>query len=232
MKMCPHCGAENADNSEYCSLCLARFNAAGSTQAAQQPQPEPYVSPGDYRALAQEMAQQNPQSGYRDSAYYHAAIQNPGAVSAIKPPAYMRKRSNADIAIMLLSYSFVTYLVLFGSRLLISMFLLGAAFGGSEAGFTFGIALLYIADALVLAMGGYALSAKAMHAGKGWLYGAACAACAVFIWQPLLSLIIVFLITGEAYIPIFNLVGILFTLFLELPMGALGGWIAEKRLMG
>ena len=91
---------------------------------------------------------------------------------------------------------------------------------------------MYIADALVLAMCGYAVAAKAMHAGKGWLYGAGCAACVVLIWQPLISLIIVFLITGEAYIPIFDLAGIMFTLFLEIPMGALGGWIAEKRLMG
>ncbi|MBN2026226.1 MAG: zinc-ribbon domain-containing protein [Actinobacteria bacterium] len=275
MILCPHCGAENADNSEFCSLCLARFNAAGtSATVQQQPQPQHYASPGDYRALAQEVAHnpqagyggvdsqqgqplphhpaqqqqpyvapgdyqalaremaQSPQAGYRDSAYYQAAKDYPGAISGVRAPSYMRERSALDIAIKVFSYSIATYLVLFALRFTISLILLGAAFGGSEAGLTFGIVLLFISDALVLALGGYAISAKAMHAGKGWMYGVACAAVVIFVWQPLVSVILTFLMTGDVYIPIFTLAGILFSLFLELPMGALGGWIAEKRLMG
>lgn len=269
MIVCPHCGAENADNSEFCSLCLARFNAGGAAHSAQQQpqqqpyvspgdyraltremeqqghqygnsgaaqppqqQPQPYVSPGDYRALAQEMAQQNPQAGYRDSAYYGAAMSNPGAVSAIQAPAYMGRRSTLDIVILLAGYSFVTFILLITVQLFISMWLLGAAFGGSEAGFTFGIALIYIADALLLILGGYAISAKAMHAGKGWLYGAACTALVIFVWQPLAFMILALLMTGEVFVPIFTLAGVLVSLFLYLPLGALGGWIAEKRLMG
>ena len=241
MKICPHCGAENADSSAFCSLCLARFDAAGEGAMAAPPQPsphppeqqppQPYVSPGDYRALAQEMAQQSPQAAYRDSAYYGAAMQYPGAISSIKAPAYMRQRSSLDVIIMLLSYSFLTYILLFACRFFLSIFLLGAAFGGSEAGLSFAIAMLFISDALVLALGGYIISAKAMHAGRGWLYGLGCVACVVFVWQPMVALILTLLMTGEVYIPLFTLVGMLFTLFLELPMGALGGWIAEKRYM-
>lgn len=238
MVICPHCGAENADGSSFCSLCLARFGASGGVsgtapqyQTPQQPQPQPYVSPGDYRALAREMAQ-NPQAGYRDSAYYQAAMQHPGAVSSMKAPSYMRQRSPLHIAIMLLSYSLATYAILFALRFFISLALLGAAFGGSEAGFSFGIILLFISDALVLALGSYAISAKEMHAGKGWLYGVGCAACVIFVWQPLVSMILAFLMTGEIYIPLFTLVGVMVSLFLYLPLGALGGWIAEKRLMG
>jgi hypothetical protein len=198
----------------------------------QQPPQQPYVSPGDYRALTQEMAQRDPQSAYRDTAYYQAAMQHPGAISSVRAPAYMRQRSKLDIVIMLLGYSFLTYCILFLCRLAISMVLLGAAFGGSEAGFTFGIALLFISDAVVLALGGYFVSAKAMHAGKGWLYGAGCAACTIFVWQLVVSIAFTFLMTGDVYVPLFTLAGILFTLFLELPMGALGGWLAEKRYMG
>jgi hypothetical protein len=69
MMNCPHCGAENADGSQFCTLCLARFGAQGTPPGApaqdatvqappvaQQPSAQPYVSPGDYRAYAQEVA--------------------------------------------------------------------------------------------------------------------------------------------------------------------------------
>jgi len=159
-------------------------------------------------------------------------MQHPGAVSSMRLPDLVPQKRGLDIAIMLLSYSFLTFIVLFLCRYLLSIFLLGAAFGGSEAGFSVGVAMLFIADALVLALGGYLISGKAMHRGRGWIYGAGCAACTVFIWQPLTSLILVLVLTGEVFIPLFTLAGLLFTLFLELPMGALGGWIAEKRYMG
>jgi hypothetical protein len=284
--ICPHCGAENADKSAYCSLCLARFGSSEGVsdaiprqdypppqQAAQQPQPyvspgdyralaqetaeqntpggygdtspqqqypdpqqaaqqpQPYVSPGDYRALAQEMAQQ-PQAGYRDTAYYQAAMQHPDAISRVKAPLYMRQRSMLDIAIMVLVYSLATFSIIFVLGIVISMWQFGAAFGGSEDGFSFGIMLMYILEALVIALGGYAISAKAMHAGKGWLYGAGCAACTLFVWQPAVFMVIIFLMTGEVYVPLFSLIGILFAVFLFLPMGALGGWFAEKRYVG
>jgi hypothetical protein len=158
-------------------------------------------------------------------------MQHPGAVSSVQAPT-LAPRSNLDIIIMLLSYSLITFMVLFLCRLLVGVFLLGAAFGGSEAGFSIGIAILFITDALVLAVGGYMISAKAMQGGRGWLFGVGCAACVVFLWQPLASIALTLLLTGEVYLPLFTLAGILFTLFLELPMGALGGWLAEKRLMG
>jgi len=84
----------------------------------------------------------------------------------------------------------------------------------------------------VLALGGVFRSANAVQRNRVWLIGLGCAACLVFVWQPLTAMILVLLLTGEAYVPLFNLVGILFTLFLELPMGALGGWLAEKKYLG
>jgi hypothetical protein len=241
VKVCPHCGAENADGSEFCSLCLAAFNSGGGVaqggdpssypNAGQQPT-QPYVSPGDYRALAQEIYQQPSRPNSPGSSYYGAAMEHPETVSSMRLPALSPRMSNLDMAIMLLSYSLVTYIVLFSSRLLLSIFLLGAAFGGSEAGFSIGVALLFISDALILAIGGYAISARAMQRGRGWLFGAGCTACVVFFWQPLASLILTLIVSGEVYIPLFTIAGILVTVFLELPMGALGGWIAEKRLMG
>lgn len=245
MIVCPHCGAENAEASDFCSLCLAGLktgvDTANRATSAAGPRPQdhavtqpaqPYVSPGDFRALAQEMAQQPNRFAYGNPAAHGSAVAHVGNSSSMRLPTLTPRVSKTDIAIMLLSYSFLTFLVLFTFRVLIGVFLLGAVFGGSEAGFSIGVAMLFISDALVLAMGGYTISSRAMQRGRGWMFGAGCAACVVFLWQPLVSLVIVLLFTGEVYIPLFTLAGMLFTLFLELPMGALGGWLAEKRLMG
>lgn len=249
MMDCPHCGAENADGSEFCTLCLAVFkprdpSAAATVQGVDmqahpgnpQPPGQTYVSPGDYRAYAQEMAQQppqySPQSSHQASAYSDAAMQRPGAVSSMRLPAEGAHKDKLNIALMLLSYSLLTFFALFASRFLVGIILMGAAFGGSEAGFSIGMAVLFISDALILAAAGYLISSKVRHGGWGWLYGAGCAACTIFIWQPLASLVLMLLLTGEVYVPLFTLIGILFALFLELPMGALGGWLAEKRNYG
>jgi len=221
-------------------LCLARFGATGGLSDVQQSaytppqqtaQQQQYVSPGDYRALAQEMAR-NPQAGYGDSAYYHTAMEHPGAVSSLRAPSYAKQRSILDIAILVTTYSLAAFAIIFVIEILIRMWLFGAAFGGSEGGFELGVIALFILEALTLAMAGYAISAKAMHAGRGWLYGLGCAACAIFIWLPLAFMIILFLMTGEVYVPLFSLLGILIYVFLYLPIGAFGGWLAEKRLMG
>ena len=256
MIICPHCGAENPDTSAFCSLCLARFTT-DSGQAvppgAQKPPPRHipsppaaqytpaqagprYVSPGDYAALRREMSQgwnaaQNAQS-YRDSAYYQAAMQHPGSMTAVKAPPWAGKRSITSIVLLVLSYSFLMYLLNFTVNFLISLFILGAAFGGSEAGFSLGVGVLYAADALILVLSGFLISAKAMDRGKGWMYGVACVAAIVFVWEPLIAFIASLFMTGRVFVPIFNLAGILIALFLYLPLGALGGWLAEKRYMG
>jgi hypothetical protein len=124
------------------------------------------------------------------------------------------------------------YLAVFAVRFAIGMFLLGAAFGGSEAGFNFGIAMIYLADAVLLTLSGYVISAKAMERDRGWIYGLACVAAIIFFWQPLVGFLMTLFMTGEVYVPIFTLLGIMTAIFLGLPLGALGGWIAEKRYMG
>ncbi len=238
MLLCPYCGAENPDGSAFCSLCLSRFVAStpppsGEAMAPRQmpeaPQQSQYVSPGDYRALAQEMARQPQTHG---AAYRVAAISHPGAIASAPAPSWARKRGRSDVVLLVLKYSLLAYILLFAVNFIIGLFIFGAAFGGSESGFNFGIGMLYLADAAVLVLTGYYASMKAMHAGKGWAYGAACVAAVVFFWEPLISLAIVFFISGKFFVPIFNLVGILVTVFLYLPLGALGGWVAEKRYMG
>lgn len=89
------------------------------------------------------------------------------------------------------------------------------------------------AEALLVIWGGYRTSKEAMGSKRGWIYGMSCVAGVVFFWQPLVAFILSLFITGRRVLTqTFSLVGILMTAFLLLPLGALGGWLAEKRYIG
>jgi hypothetical protein len=248
---CPHCGADNADSSTFCSLCLGKFTGGGPQPGAAQANPasagsysgnpqmaaaEPsqYVSPGDFHSLAREMyANPGPTvQGQPPAAYYQATISHPGAIGAARPPRIGEKISPGYAIILVLGRSFLAYLLLFGVNFLIGLFLLGAAFGGSETGLSFGVAMMYAAQALVLVLAGYMVSSTAMEAGRGWLYGLACVAAVIFFWEPLTAMVVALFMTGRMFVPIFNIVGVMIAVFLYLPLGALGGWIADKRNFG
>ncbi len=243
---CPQCGADNPDGSAFCSLCLSRFSttptmappasSADPRYAAGpplNPPPQQYVSPGDYHSLAREMySNQAMASPGPHSAYYQAAMSNPGAIGAANPPRIGQKMSAGHIVILVLGRSFLTYLLLFGVNLLIALFLLGAAVGGSQAGFNLGIGMIYAATALILVLSGYWISSIARDPGKGWMYGLACVAAVVFFWEPAIAVLLALFIKGRVFVPIFNIVGVMIAIFLYLPLGALGGWIAEKRYYG
>jgi len=244
---CPHCCAENPDGSAFCSLCLSRFSTAPTTAQAAPPPPDSsyaagapinppqqqYISPGDYHSLAQDMYS-NPamaSPGPR-SAYYQAAMSHPGAIGAPNAPRIGLEMSAGHMVILVLGRSFLTYLLLFGVNFLIALFLLGAAFGGSEAGLSLGIGMIYAATALVLVLSGYWISSIARDPGKGWMYGLACVGAVIFFWQPAIAMLLALFMTGRVFVPIFNVAGVMIAIFLYLPLGALGGWIAEKRYYG
>lgn len=258
MTICPHCGAENPEGADFCSLCLARFSpgaqeaqppyrptgqvpqAALGTGAAQTPvtPPEqPYVSPGDYHALAREMSQGAVEQvpAYRDTAYYRAAMSEPGKIASAGVPAVARQRTAGQMAAMVLWHSLLAFFVLIAVRWA-SQLLGGAIAGrslleGSEAGAWIGILIIVLAELAVIVWAGYWISSRARERGRGWVYGLACVAAMVFVWQALLMLI--FELAGfKVLVSMFNLVFILIIVFLYLPMGALGGWMAEKRYVG
>ena len=261
MLKCPHCGAESADSSTFCSLCLAGFDAGGApprpaapsaagpgTAAAAPPQqqapayPPPqqppqqqepgYAAPSDYHALSKEMeSQPNPYPGYRDSAFYNAAMGNPNAISAVGLPQGYARRSTGDILILVLKYSIIMYFLIGAANIILALIAVGAALGAGMTGFSVGLAVLILGDALMVTIAGYWISARAGERGKGWIYGLACVAAIIFFWQPLFGLF-AYLIFSGMYVPVFNLYGVFAAIFLYLPLGALGGWIAEKRYMG
>ena len=257
MNICPYCGAENADNSTFCSLCLGKFGEAGAKpgpaaapaapapaapnqmspmappqQPPQPQQPQEYVSPGDYRALSQEMQQQpGAYPGYRDSAYYSAAMQHPDAISAVKIPPSMSHRSTGDIILIVLKYSIIMYFIMGVVNVILALILVGAAFGGGMSGLSFGMAMLLLGQAVMTVLAGYWISSQAGERGRGWIYGLSCVAAIIFFWQPLFGLLLM-LATSGVYVPIFNVYGLFTAIFLYLPLGALGGWFAEKRYLG
>ncbi|MFW6113668.1 MAG: hypothetical protein ACOC78_01945 [Actinomycetota bacterium] len=190
-----------------------------------------YVSLPDNHAL-REGGRRGNQASHRETAYYQAAMHNPASVQVAYAPSWMRKRSVTDIIILVLKHSFLMLMVMMGVSFLISIIIVGAAFGGSVSGVSVGYFMLIGAETLVLVWAGYRISAEAMERGKGWMYGAGCVAAIVFFWQPLLVFVLSLFFSSTVVVPVFDLVGIMVAVFLYLPMGALGGWIAERRYIG
>lgn len=144
-----------------------------------------------------------------------------------------RSRSAGQVVFLVMKYSLLTFLVLVLAGFLLGFLLAGALFSGGRSGYHLALGLVYAVEALLLIWGGYRISAEAMERERGWLYGTACVAGVIFFWQPLVSFLIGLLITERVVVPqTFSPLGILIALFLFLPLGALGGWLAEKRYMG
>lgn len=237
MRDCPYCGAENPDTASFCSLCLAGLGpsraetAAGpsgtgvSAEAPGSRPPEPaYVSPADFHAAAEE---------WKNREHERAVGIRAGSTRALArdiPAARTGKRPWAKMISAALKNSLLALLVLVAVSSLISVFVVRSLLSGSETALGIGLGLQFAAEAFILVWGGYRAAAEAAGRGEGWLYGALCVAALVFFWQPLIAFVLDLLVTGRALLPqTFSLVGIMVVVFLFLPLGALGGWLAERR---
>lgn len=203
--------------------------------ASQQPSQPAYVSPGDYHALQGEMRQSRNPDLNRDSAYYQAALQNPSAIHAAPAPPWIARRSMSDIILLILKHSLIMFFVLIATQFLVGI--LAAAIGmgsimqGSMSGVWIAFAMMVVAELAVIIWAGYRISAEAMERDRGWMYGAACVAAIIFVWQAIVSLIFK-LIGFQVVLYVFEPVFLMMAIFLYIPLGALGGWIAERRYMG
>jgi hypothetical protein len=254
---CPQCGAENPDGSTFCSLCLTIFPSLAwgnisqsvavppsSQQVIPTPQPvqtapisQPsYVSPSDYHALAREMYQSPyppmpPGSSYGNTPYYQAAMGYPGVGSAVPPPPLVSKKSVGGIIGLILKHSFLMFLLLFGVWTAIGSIFYQSNLSESQTSWGIARFLTIGLTVLVLILAGYRISMEAHEPGKGWIYGTVCVAMIMMVWLTLFFFLIVLALTRKTFILIFEPVILLMTIFLYLPMGALGGWIAERRYM-
>ncbi len=257
MIVCNHCGAENPEGSAFCSLCLARFmpivpdarpertgkdpsvSALGQTtiysDAVHPPAQraydgeaaharERYVSPSDYHSVLG-----SPASKFHDGDYQNGGYRP----SPVTPVTQAEAVKNGILVTLLLSllYSFFVLCVVFLSGFLVGPLIFAIAGGVSRASLESGITLAYFLvvayQMAILFFAGYFASRSAKEKGRGWLYGALCVALYIFFWEPLVNLFF----SGSIITDTYSLRGIFVALVLMLPMGAFGGWVAERRYM-
>lgn len=172
--------------------------------------------PGDFRTLGGERASAPPRRPVVERQAY-------------RPP----DKSALSVSLLVLKHSFVVFMVLLAAGFVLGFFLVGAFFSGGEAGLYVATGVVYAVEALLFIWGGYRISMEAMEKDHGWIYGTACVAAVVFFWQPLVSFFLQLAVSDRVVVPqTFSLVGIMVALFLFLPLGALGGWLVEKRYLG
>ncbi len=242
MPPCPYCGADNPEDAAFCSLCLVDLTKRPTPDTTPVPPPggeEPnrtvgeglgsgtYVSPADFRSVAGEIVKGA--GGFAEETV-------PAHRTPIARADDMRaagRRKGAETVLLVLKHSLLVFLLFLIAGFILSFLILGAAYGGSFSGLSIGLGISYAVEALLLIWGGYRIAVEAMERGRSWMYGMACVAMVVFLWQPLFALLFGFLFTGRTVLPqTFSLLGILVAVLLFLPLGALGGWIAERRYMG
>ncbi|MBC7254118.1 MAG: hypothetical protein H5T72_09140 [Actinobacteria bacterium] len=141
--------------------------------------------------------------------------------------------SAGEAVSLVLKHSLIVFGILVIAGFFLGFLLAGALFSGGTSGLYVTLGMVYAMEALLLIWGGYRISMEAMERKRGWLYGTACVAAVIFLWQPLVAFLNGWLLTERVVVPqTFSPVGILVALFLFLPLGALGGWLAEKRYLG
>jgi len=251
MSTCPHYGSENSPQATFCSLCLAKLAPSGAgspapgqalpeaVAAASLPGTPPataYVSPSGFRAMTMESGEGGFRAAGESARGYGGgpgAGVKPAAAAGVPIQRSVWRRSTGDKALLVLKHSLLAFILLFSASLLVGLFIVNAIFSGSESGYYLGLGMQFAAEALLIIWGGYRISMEAMEREKGWIYRIACVAGVVFFWQPLIAFILTLFFTGRPILPqTFSLVGILVAVFLLFPLGALGGWLAEKRYMG
>jgi zinc-ribbon domain len=230
---CPHCGAENADRSSFCSLCLGRFSLpdrpgamkAGQSPQMQAPPPQQYVSPGDYRSLANDM--------YRNPTPTYAPINNyvfPGT-----PLAVPVERTGGKAVLLLIKHSLLWFLVLLGFLIGVGGIISSLEHSGMGDNLTaWGLTRIILIGVMVLTFitAGYRIADEAREPKKGWIYGLACVSVITIVWLTLFLYLILLWLAHASYIWLTDLSNLLTIFFLYLPLGALGGWIADKRNFG
>lgn len=173
-----------------------------------------YSYPGDFRALSRE----------------ESSI--PASHMPVSRPTFQRQKSTSTRILLVLKHSFVVFMFLVAAGFVIGFLLVGTLLSSSDANFYVALGVVYTSEVALLIWGGYRISSEAMEKGNGWIYGASCVAAVVFLWQPLVSFLLKMIGSERVLVPqTFTPLGILAALFLFLPLGALGGWLAEKRYM-
>jgi hypothetical protein len=159
---------------------------------------------------------------------------SPGEVLSVAPlPPGVTRRDRARIAISILKNSFFLLILSIAVGFILGILVVGLVINNPDSGVWLATALIIAAQAMLLFWGGFRTSREILERGKGWLYGMACVAVLIFFWQPLFALFISLVLSDRLVLPqTYSLEIIFVAIFLYLPLGAFGGWAAEKRYLG
>ena len=245
---CPACGAENPDNSQYCNLCLECIGFENLEYTTSVPTDEGYLQqyPSSFEGGAQ-------QAGGAPMTYPEAQPPSPSdPVSigeygqhsgAIQPDPYVTQGFGNEIyqeplyeegertfpwgkaLLMCLYVSMAAASLSVMLELMMSFLALGAMMSGNlTAGQFWLLIALLIPVAVCGFYPGYRMEAY------GWALGLITVGIWAFIMRPLYYAILGWMFSERfTFTMVFDRVSLLFIFGLFLPLGALLGWLGQKR---
>ena len=244
---CPRCGAENPDHSQYCSLCLDvvgfedpemttvepavdgyRTSYPSSFKSNEAPPQDPeWYSPGDAFA-AQGHPQANmppppePYAGFAGGAPYAAAGPYPAAP---QDPAGQKPIDWDRAVFQCMKFAAVAAVMSIALELILSFVGLNAMVQGR---FTLARIWLLLSLLIPVCFAGYASGFRIQR--YGWAVGLISIIFWAFLFRPLYYALLGWLLEGRfQFVAIVSGESIAFTFGLFLPLGALLGWLGEKR---
>lgn len=185
-------------------------------QAPQQPSVPPGVAPADIGQYGERSGYQPWDPGVQQG--YHQGY----------APSYERSRRTFDLgkaALTCLGIAAFAAVLSVGLEILFSIVGLSAMIQGSTtAGWIWIMLAFLIPVCLAGFMSGYRVEVN------GWAVGLATVAIWAFAFRPLYYAILGWVMSGRfSFASLFNRVSLAFIFFLFLPLGALMGWLGEKR---
>lgn len=237
---CPCCGAENPDGVQYCNLCMATFGFESPEYGSAVPKDEGYLAQypssfnGDYVPTPGE-AGPAPQADPVDIGVYGqvSGMQVTGGPQDYRSygygaQAYPQRASTfpwGNAVKRALTASLIAAGFSLGLEVLLGLVGLGVALGGS---FTAARIWWMLALLIPCVIAGFAPGYWLQE--WGWAVGIASVALWYFAFRPVYSAILAWALGASFHITApFDRYGIVFALCLFLPLGALCGWLGEKR---
>ena len=246
---CPRCGAENPDHATYCSLCLDMIGFEDPEMTSVETATDGYLTSYPSSFDPPEVQSQDP-GWYSPGDAFSAQGQNPvdaspppgdmysvqpGAAPYLPPGPYQAATGHPAVdvrpfvwgqaVILCAEIAALAALISIGLELLLSFVAINAMFQG---GFTLAMIWLLLALLIPVCFAGYATGLRLQR--YGWSVGLITVSFWAFLFRPLYYALFDWILYGRfAFAVIVSAENLVFTLGLFLPLGALTGWLGEKR---
>lgn len=241
---CPRCGAENPDHATYCSLCLDMIGFEDPEMTSVETATDGYLTsyPSSFDPP---VAQAGDPGWYSPGDAFSAQGQNP--VNAVPPPGDMYVSSPVATpytppapyqasgatpfswgraVILCAEIAAMAAFISIGLELLLSFVAINAL---SQGSFTVARIWLLLALLIPVCFAGFATGYRLQRYG-GWATGLIAVSFWAFLFRPLYYALFDWLLYDRfVFAAIVSAENLIFTLCLLLPLGALMGWLGEKR---